>query len=251
MAWASLRKILQELLHLTLADKLSWSLSADESMYTACLREFVVRLPADHQWTKPIELHIFDAMGKSSRYSILQQDDEARLASSLFRAVRYNKVIRDQLTLPSSEQIYDVFLAYRAEDSDFAYRVAEDLVKRGLRVWFDQWEIKGPTTRSVEQSLRWGLKCSKVVLQLFVLVFPSLDNPDGLLPDEDRWYIREFSLVQCAPLTVVGVTKCGLEHNYKSEISHLAKELKAAAAKVDINKRVWADEEYPLDDGTS
>lgn len=38
--------------------------------------------------------------------------------------------------------VFDVFFSYRASDVEDVRRVAEELRNRGLRVWFDQWELR-------------------------------------------------------------------------------------------------------------
>ncbi len=43
----------------------------------------------------------------------------------------------------SDEFPYDVFLSHSAKDKAVVRAVAERLRKDGMRVWFDEWEIKG------------------------------------------------------------------------------------------------------------
>jgi len=48
--------------------------------------------------------------------------------------------VNDEMTGKSRE--FDVFLSHSAKDREFVTQLAADLVKSGLRVWLDQWNIK-------------------------------------------------------------------------------------------------------------
>ncbi|MBI3249664.1 MAG: TIR domain-containing protein [Deltaproteobacteria bacterium] len=44
--------------------------------------------------------------------------------------------------MPEREPEYDVFLSHASEDTDWCEKLAERLRERGVRVWFDKWELK-------------------------------------------------------------------------------------------------------------
>ncbi len=37
---------------------------------------------------------------------------------------------------------FDVFLSYHSDDRELATQIASELRDSGLRVWFDQWELR-------------------------------------------------------------------------------------------------------------
>ena len=71
----------------------------------------------------------------------------------------------------SSEEAYDVFVSHASEDKeDFVDILVEELLSRGVKVWYDRKEITWG--RSVRQSIDNGLKKSKfaiVVLSEFYI----------------------------------------------------------------------------------
>jgi len=56
---------------------------------------------------------------------------------------------------------YDVFLSYSAKDKAVARDVAERLRKDGVKVWFDEWEIRPGD--SIPSKIEEGLKRSRVL----------------------------------------------------------------------------------------
>ncbi len=58
--------------------------------------------------------------------------------------------------------LFDVFLSYSSKDKAVVRKVAERLKKDGLRVWFDEWEIKPGA--SISQKIEEGLEQSRVLV---------------------------------------------------------------------------------------
>ncbi len=56
---------------------------------------------------------------------------------------------------------FDVFLSHSAKDKDTVREVAERLRMDGLRVWFDEWEIK--LGHNIPAKIEEGLKRSRVL----------------------------------------------------------------------------------------
>ena len=57
---------------------------------------------------------------------------------------------------------YDVFLSHSAKDKPVVRDVAERLKKDGLRVWFDEWEIRPGD--SIPAKIEEGLERSRVLV---------------------------------------------------------------------------------------
>ena len=57
---------------------------------------------------------------------------------------------------------YDVFLSHSSKDKQVVRDVAERLRKDGLRVWFDEWEIRPGD--SIPAKIEEGLECSRVLV---------------------------------------------------------------------------------------
>jgi hypothetical protein len=55
--------------------------------------------------------------------------------------------------------VWDVFICHASEDKDFAKPLAETLRKEGVRVWFDEFEIK--LGESIVSRIEHGLVSSK------------------------------------------------------------------------------------------
>ena len=58
--------------------------------------------------------------------------------------------------------IYDVFLSHSAKDKPVVRDVAERLEEDGLRVWFDEWEIRPGD--SIPAKIEEGLERSRVIV---------------------------------------------------------------------------------------
>lgn len=56
----------------------------------------------------------------------------------------------------------DVFISYSHEEADWARTFAEELQKKGLTLWFDQWNV--PIGDSLRESLERGLRDSDAVV---------------------------------------------------------------------------------------
>src|SRR5882724_9221454 len=57
---------------------------------------------------------------------------------------------------------YDVFLSHSSKDQDIVRPIAERLRNDGLRVWFDEWEIKPGD--SIPAKIEEGLEQSRVLV---------------------------------------------------------------------------------------
>ena len=57
---------------------------------------------------------------------------------------------------------YDVFLSHSAKDKPVVRDVAERLKKDGLRVWFDEWELRPGD--SIPSKIEEGLERSRVMV---------------------------------------------------------------------------------------
>ena len=52
--------------------------------------------------------------------------------------------------------MYDVFLSHNSEDKPVVRIIAEALKKRGVKVWFDEWELElGKQWREKLDLARW------------------------------------------------------------------------------------------------
>lgn len=83
---------------------------------------------------------------------------------------------------------YDVFISHATEDKQFVRRLAEKLRRRGLRVWFDETNIK--LGDSVRQKIDEGLTASRFVVFVLSRNFFrkkwTVDELDGALAGEQR-----------------------------------------------------------------
>ncbi len=66
--------------------------------------------------------------------------------------------------MPESKDYKDVFLSYSSADEEHAQKIAADLKKEGLSVWFDQWEIRIGDV--IAQKVEQGLKNTRFVAVL-------------------------------------------------------------------------------------
>ena len=65
--------------------------------------------------------------------------------------------------MPVSESFpYDVFLSYSSQDKPVVREIAQRLKSDGVRVWFDDWEIKAGD--SIPAKIEEGLEHSRVLL---------------------------------------------------------------------------------------
>ena len=63
------------------------------------------------------------------------------------------------------QDFYDVFLSHASEDMAWSARLAERLRNEGVRVWFDQWEIKSGHNLDVE--LNKGIETSRKMVAVW------------------------------------------------------------------------------------
>lgn len=78
------------------------------------------------------------------------------------------------------EYHYDVFISHSAKDREFATSLATDLVQAGLRVWFDQWNIK--VGDSLAQAIYKAIKESR-----FLLIVMSRDYFQSTTWTKQEW----------------------------------------------------------------
>lgn len=57
---------------------------------------------------------------------------------------------------------YDVFLSHSSKDKDIVRALAERLRADGLRVWFDEWELRAGD--SIPAKIEEGLQASRVLV---------------------------------------------------------------------------------------
>ena len=62
----------------------------------------------------------------------------------------------------ADEFSFDVFLSHSSRDKEVVRELAERLKRDGLRVWFDQWEIKPGD--SIPSKIEEGLEHSRVLV---------------------------------------------------------------------------------------
>lgn len=70
--------------------------------------------------------------------------------------------LRAKLINMSDQFTFDVFLSHSSEDKDVVRDIAECLKKNGLRVWFDEWEIKPGD--HIQVKVEEGLEFSRVLV---------------------------------------------------------------------------------------
>ena len=58
--------------------------------------------------------------------------------------------------------VYDVFLSHSSHDKDVVRDIANRLKSDGLRVWFDEWQLKAG--HSIPVSIEEGLEHSRVLV---------------------------------------------------------------------------------------
>ncbi len=113
---------------------------------------------------------------------------------------------------------YDVFLSYNSVDHNDAQTIAKELASRGLRVWFDKWEVEAglPVQDQMEAGLRssramafligveglgpWQRREIDVSLQAYVkqgrplipVLLPGLRKPFDMPP-----FLKGFGWVDC------------------------------------------------------
>lgn len=64
-----------------------------------------------------------------------------------------------------SEFAYDVFLSHNSKDKAVALDIAKRLRSDGLKVWFDEWEIKPRAKKTTrEKKIEEGLEHSRVLV---------------------------------------------------------------------------------------
>src|ERR1035438_3432140 len=64
--------------------------------------------------------------------------------------------------MPAISFSFDVFLSHSSKDKPVVRRLAERLRKDGLRVWFDEWEIRPDD--SIPRKIEEGLEQSAVLI---------------------------------------------------------------------------------------
>lgn len=65
----------------------------------------------------------------------------ARIKGSLSRLLRESGRLAEAEEIAGSTR-FDVFISYTSEDKSVVRSLAEKLTERGIRVWFDQWELR-------------------------------------------------------------------------------------------------------------
>ncbi len=80
-----------------------------------------------------------------------------------------------------------VFISFASEDKSFAERIAFELVKRKIIVFYDQWEVT--VGNKLEEVLTQQIKEAD-----YICIILSKASVDVLTSNNQRWFKREFEL---------------------------------------------------------
>lgn len=94
---------------------------------------------------------------------------------------------------PKRSQRYQIFLSYASDDKDIARKIADKLIKSGVRVWFDMYELK--TGDSLAAAIRNAISASDY---LVVLLSPNSVN--------SVWVQNELNAALAHELTTRDIT---------------------------------------------
>ena len=92
---------------------------------------------------------------------------------------------------------YDVFISHNSKDKVVVRDLAQRLKKDGLRVWFDEWEIKPGD--SIPLKIEYGLEQSRTLLlamsaNAFASDWVTLERHTALFPRPDEFSTPVHSL---------------------------------------------------------
>ncbi len=117
--------------------------------------ETVFHLVNQHPVLKPFDLFQLDERNVNDLWRRINQ------LSSLPLSCQQN-VFFDLLNM--QEQTYDCFISYRSASVHTVRFLAEQLVARGVKTWFAEWEILVSGRRGFQEPINRGLAASKTVL---------------------------------------------------------------------------------------
>jgi hypothetical protein len=103
-------------------------------------------------------------------------------------AVGAEEKLRDNKNMLGDKYSYDIFISHASEDkTDFVRPLASELVKRGIRVWYDEFTLS--LGDSLRRSIDRGLASSRFGVVVLSNSFFSKEWPqkelDGLVARED------------------------------------------------------------------
>lgn len=116
-----------------------------------------------------------------------------------------------------------VFISYNHRDRDFVDRLAHDLRAVGLRVWWDEWEIK--VGHSIVQKVSEGIEQSAY---LIVVLSPNSVYSDWVKRELDSALMKQLSADRGITILPVLMADC--------EIPRLLSEVKWADFRLDYDK---------------
>ncbi|MCK4364919.1 MAG: TIR domain-containing protein [Thermoplasmatales archaeon] len=99
---------------------------------------------------------------------------------------------------PKRSQQHQIFLSYASDDKDIARKIADKLIKSGVRVWFDMYELK--TGDSLAAAIRNAISASDY---LVVLLSPNSVNSVWVQDELNAALSRELTTRDITLLPVV------------------------------------------------
>ena len=96
---------------------------------------------------------------------------------------------------PGRNSSHDVFLSYATENLDWAAQLAERLRNEGVRVWFDQWQIK-PGDHLLKR-LNDGLKQSRKTIAVWT---------NHYFHDDEVWTLSQGFAGNCVTYSATNVS---------------------------------------------
>jgi hypothetical protein len=163
----------------------------------------------------------------------------------LWREARYRLIIQLDCEPPKAEELYDVFLSYRRNESALTDRVAERLREGGVTVWYDRWLLPTVRDRPLEFYLRHAIKRSAVMMR----IYDTEDDLMGHMNEYDRWYQCEFIIGSAGfPLHMSVHRARYLDEDFDSDLPRLIEEYKGRALRDReiVIQRSWTDEDPAL-----
>lgn len=230
------------------SDSIRWTIERCDSYfdewYIGACDEFRLRLPVLWGFSIAGSTTISGfAASVNGKWIPLDVDDGDRdRLMRLFNEARYTLVVHHDRKQPTADELFDVFLSYRQNESTIADRITTDLTANHIRVWYDRQQIPHSRTLPLETYIRHGLKRSALMLRVY--------NADGArlahMNEYERWYQCELEINNFGfPYTVQVMRASMLEPDYAREIRKLIKKCVGLASrdKDCIINRCWLDQD--------
>lgn len=118
-------------------------------------------------------------------------------------AVKLHQTSRGSVSVLEKKMPKKIFISYSHRDRDFVKKLADDLKKKGISVWWDEWEIN--VGDSIVQRIEDGIKTSAF---LAVVLSPDSVKSNWVKREVGSATMRQLSEKRSITVLPILVTEC-------------------------------------------